>query len=751
MSQRFTYHNPNLPIEERIADLLPRMTLAEKCAQLHSDFGLDLAPGENLSERLRQNFPHGLGMVNSFNRHHDTRMGARFVNEVQRYAREETRLGIPALIFGEGLHGYMAHEATSFPQAIGLASAWDPALHERIFSAVAREMRARGAHYVLSPVLDVARDPRWGRTEETYGEDPYLIARLGVAAVRGFQGERFSGAPDKVLATAKHFCAHGQPEGGTNCAPANYAERILREELFAPFEAVVREAKIGAVMASYNEINGIPAHVNDWLLKDLLRGEWGFEGFVISDGWGVDDLYRLHFVAADEAEAAEKAFRSGVNAELGQCFRTLEQAVEAGHISMERLDAAVAKILHVKFLLGLFENPFVDEETAVAITHCAEHRALALEAARKSIILLKNEGGLLPLDQSKLQKLAVIGPNAAAVRLGGYSGNPLQPVSVLDGIRQKAGDALDILYAEGCGLTQAVGTAADLWIKDEVLLADPARDSELIAEAAQTAQKADVILLVLGDNEQTCREGWSVNHLGDRDSLDLPGRQEELLRAVYATGKPVILLLINGRPASINFAAEHIPAILEAWYLGQEGGHAVAEVLFGEANPGGKLPITFPRSVGQIPAYYYHKPSARRGYLLSEIKPLFPFGHGLSYTTFAYGEPRLDQAAIRPGQTATLTVEVTNTGERAGDEVVQLYIRDVLSERVTRPVKLLKGFQRITLQPGETRAVSFPVGPEQLQFLGEDMRPVVEPGEFILMVGGSSETTRHISLNVIGA
>ncbi|PWH14275.1 MAG: beta-glucosidase [Anaerolineae bacterium] len=749
MSHPWPYLDPNLPVEERIADLLARMTLAEKCAQLHSDFGLEMPGNQPLLNRLRQNFPHGVGIVNSYHRGLDTRQSVRFVNEVQRYLREETRLGIPALMFGEGLHGYMANEATSFPQAIGLASAWDPALHERIFSAVAREMRARGAHYVLSPVLDVARDPRWGRTEETYGEDPYLIARLGVAAVRGFQGERFSGAPDKVLATAKHFCAHGQPEGGTNCAPANYAERTLREELFAPFEAVVRQANIGAVMASYNEINGIPSHVNHWLLKDLLRGEWGFEGFVISDGWGVDDLYRLHFVAADAAEAAQKAMLSGVDAELGQCFRTLEQAVEAGKFPLERLDAAVANILRVKFLLGLFEHPFVDEETAVRITNCPEHRALALEAARKSIVLLKNQGGLLPLDKSKLRSLAVIGPNAAAVRLGGYSGNPLQPVSVLDGIRQKAGDSLEILYAEGCGLTQAAGTAAELWVKDEVLPVDPARDAELIASAVQTAQKADVVLLVLGDNEQTCREGWSVNHLGDRDSLDLPGRQEELLRAVYATGKPVILLLINGRPASINFAAEHVPAILEGWYLGQEGGHAVAEVLFGETNPGGKLPITFPRSVGQIPAYYYHKPSARRGYLFSEIQPLFPFGHGLSYTTFAYGEPRLDKATLRPGETATLTVEVTNTGERAGDEVVQLYIRDVLSERVTRPVKLLKGFQRITLQPGETRAVSFPVGPEQLQFLGEDMRPVVEPGEFLLMVGGSSETVCQVALHVI--
>lgn len=749
MNEQLPYRNPALPIEDRIADLLSRMTLAEKCAQLVGPFGLDES-GEFSLEAARQHLQNGVSYIGTHHKLRDTRKTARFMNALQKFLLEETRLGIPALGLGEGLHGYMANEATSFPQAIGLASAWDPALHERVFSVVAKEMRARGAHYVLSPVLDVARDPRWGRTEETYGEDPYLVSRLGVAAVRGFQGERFSGAPEKVLATAKHFCAHGQPEGGTNCAPANYAERALREELFAPFEAVVREAKIGAVMASYNEINGIPAHVNHWLLKDLLCNEWGFEGFVISDGWGVDDLYRLHFVAANAADAAEKAFRSGVEVELGQCLRHLEAAVSAGRIAEADLDKAVAKVLRVKFLLGLFENPYVDEETAVRITHCAEHRALALEAARRSIVLLKNEGGLLPLDKSKLRSLAVIGPNAAAVRLGGYSGNPIQPVSVLEGIRQKAGDSLEILYAEGCGLTQAPGTAADLWVTSEVLLPEPERDRERIAEAVKIASMADVVLLVLGDNEQTCREGWSVNHLGDRDSLDLPGRQEDLLRAVYATGKPVILLLINGRPASINFAAEHVPAILEGWYLGQEGGHAVAEILFGETNPGGKLPITFPRSVGQIPAYYYHKPSARRGYLFNSIQPLFPFGHGLSYTTFAYGEPRLDKAAIRPGETATLTVEATNTGERAGDEVVQLYIRDVLSGRVTRPVKLLKGFERISLQPGETRAVSFAVGPAQLSYLGEDMRPVVEPGEFLLMVGGSSETIRQVSLFVTG-
>lgn len=742
------YLDPTLPIQTRLADLLPRMTLAEKCAQLIGPFGLDEDDGTFSVEFARRHFKDGVSYVNTHHRKRDTRQTVAYLNAMQKFLREETRLGIPALGIGEGLHGYMAHEATSFPQAIGLASAWDPDLHRRIFEAVAREMRARGAHYVLSPVLDLARDPRWGRTEETYGEDPYLVSRLGVAAVRGLQGDRFTGSPEHVLATAKHFAAHGQPEAGTNAGPANYAERILHEELFASFEAAVREGKVGSVMASYNEINGVPSHVNPWLLQELLREEWGFEGFVISDGWGVDDLYRLHGVAADAAEAAEKAFTSGVDVELGRCFRHLEPALQAGRVTEELLDAAVRRVLQVKLELGLFENAFVEEGHALSITNCAQHRKLALEAARKSIVLLKNEDGLLPLDRSGLSSLAVIGPNAAPLRLGGYSGNPGCGVSVLEGILRKIGDSVQVLYAEGCGITESTNDAGQMWFDDEVLLPDAAHDQALLREAVETARQADVVLLVLGDNEQTCREGWSTSHLGDRDTLDLPGRQEELLRAVYAIGKPVILLLIQGRPASINFAVEHIPAILEGWYLGQEGGNAVAEVLFGDVNPGGKLPITFPRSVGQVPAYYYHKPSARRGYLFSSPEPLFPFGHGLSYTGFAYSDLRLSRDEIQAGETAILSVDVTNIGERLGDEVVQLYVHDLLSQRVTRPVKLLKGFQRITLQPGECQTVSFPAGPEQLQYLDESMQQVVEPGQFELMVGGSSKTVLSIFLEV---
>jgi beta-glucosidase len=755
VTQPLPYRDPSLPAGARTADLLSRMTVAEKCAQLVSDFGMDSPDGVFSAEAARAAFPHGAGIANTHHRSRGVRATVRYMNALQAFLRDETRLGIPALGFGEGLHGYMAHEATSFPQAIGLASAWDPGLQERVFAAVAREMRARGAHYVLSPMLDVARDPRWGRTEETYGEDPYLVARLGVAAVCGLQGDTSTAgpdellAPDKVIATAKHFAAHGAPEAGANCAPANVAERLLREELLAPFEAAVREGGIGSVMASYNEINGIPSHVNRWLLGDVLRGEWGFAGLVVSDGWGVDDLYRLHRVAASPADAAVKAFRSGVEAELGRTFLTLEQAVAAGEISLAALDSAVGKVLELKFRLGLFENPFVDEEQAVATTNSAGHRALALEAARRCLVLLKNQGKLLPLDPATLNSIAVIGPNADALRLGGYSGDPGCGVTVLEGIRARLNGRAKVLYAEGCGITRAPASSHDAWFADEVIPADSARDEALIAEAVRTAQRSEVALLVLGDNQQTCREGWSAQHLGDRDSLDLPGRQEELLRRVSATGRPTVLLLLGGRPASIGFAAAHVPAILEGWYLGQATGTAVAEVLFGDTGPGGKLPITFPRAAGQIPAYYYHKPSARRGYVLGDATPLYPFGHGLGYTTFDYTGLRLSRAEIRAGDTTDLAVDVINTGERTGDEVIQLYIQDRLSSLVTRPVKLLKGFRRITLAPGESRTVTFRVGPEALEYLDEEMRRTVEPGEFALTVGGSSETRLEVTLTVV--
>ncbi len=762
------YRNPAYPVEKRVSDLLRRMTLQEKLAQM-SIFRMKTnnLPIEKviLDDEVRKLMMNGVGAFGRPGLHSTPRATALWTNAIQKYLCEQTRLGIPAFFVDEALHGLMAKGSTSFPQAIGLASTWDPDLVQQVFAAAAREMRARGENYALSPVLDLARDPRWGRTEETYGEDPFLGSRIGVAAIRGLQGTLPVGADKSkpwmqkagpvqpidqqhVLATAKHFAVHGAPEAGSNAAPANIAEREIRENFLAAFRAAVVEAGVGSVMASYNEINGIPVHVNKWLLQEVLREEWGFQGLITSDGNGITQLESVHHVASSKAEAARKALEAGIDFELDVCFASLQDQVRDGLVPEARIDAAVGRILRAKFLLGLFDTPYVDPQEARHVTDCAEHRQLARRAAHESLVLLKNDG-LLPLDVSRLKTLAVIGPDAAGIHLGGYSAEPGRSTSILEGIRRKVGRRVNVIYAEGCKIT-----ANDFglqgwrgWHEDAVELPDREEDERLIARAVEAARKADAVLLVIGENESVCREGWGASHLGDRDSLDLPGRQEDLVRAVVETGIPVVALLINGRPLSINFVAGHVPAIFEGWYLGQEGGAAFADVLFGEVSPGGKLPITFPRSVGQIPAYYNHKPSARRGYVFSSKEPLYPFGHGLSYTSFEYKNLRVDPARIKPDGKATVSVEVTNSGGRTGDEVVQLYIRDCVSS-VTRPVKELKGFKRIHLQPGEAQTIEFTLGIKELSFLNENMERVVEPGNFDVMVGTSSAQVQTVRLDV---
>ena len=743
---RHPYQNPDLPIADRVADLLARMTLDEKLAQMTifnppGDQIRDSEEGPFNVDVLRQNLPHSVGGIGRVGLYRSSRETAVAANAIQHFAIHETRLGIPILLIDEALHGLMGWEATSFPQAIGLAATWDPALVERVFSAAAAEMRVRGGHWALTPVLDLARDPRWGRTEETYGEDPHLAATMGTAAINGLQGRSPDIAANRVLATAKHFAVHGQPEGGTNCAPANYAEREIREVFLRPFQTAVQTAHVSSVMASYNEINGIPMHKNKWLLQNVLRDEWGFTGVIVSDGGGIRDLERLHHVAADRADAARQTLQAGIEYELDDCFVLLKEQVTTGLVDEALIDQAVGRIVIAKFAMGLFENPYTNPDEAAVQVNNPTYRALALDAARKTITLLQNKplpGGapLLPLDAATLRRVAVIGPNAARVHQGGYSVKAANGVSVLDGIRAYLDGQAEVVYAEGCRITQDGGGWQGWW-RDEVRQPHPAEDEARIAQAVTAAQSADVAVLVLGENESVCREGWSRSHLGDRDSLDLPGRQEALLQAVAATDVPVVLVLINGRPLSIQWAAENIPAIVECWYVGEAGGTAVAEMLFGEVNPGGKLPITFPRSVGQIPAFYNHKPSARRGYLFHDNAPLFPFGHGLSYTTFAYSDLRITPDAIAPTGTAEVSVTVRNSGQRTGDEVVQLYLRDCLSS-VTRPVKELKGFQRLTLRPGESRSITFTLTRADLALLDEAMNLVVEPGEFEVMVGGSS-------------
>ncbi len=746
------YRNPDLTVEARVADLVGRMTLEEKVAQLRPmarRLSIEETPGVFSPEAAGPALVNGTGYVGRVAMRLEPRQGAEMVNAVQRYLIEKTRLGIPALVTDEFLHGYMAKGATAFPQAIALASTWDQALVKRVFDMAAREGRARGSNWALTPVLDVARDPRWGRTEETYGEDVFLASRMGLSAILGLQGGNGAIDGQHVLATAKHFAVHGQPESGTNAGPANYSERIIRRAFLPAFETAVREGNVGSVMASYNEIDGIPVHVNRWLLHDVLRDEWSWPGMLCSDGGGISELVFRHHVAVDNADAARQAMMAGIDIELDGVFGALVDHVNAGRVPMARIDEAVTNVLLAKMRLGLFEQPYVDAERAEADTHSPEAQALALEAARKAIVLLKNDGGMLPLDAGKLKTIAVIGPDAADVHVGGYSYDPAAGVSVLDGIRSRVGAGVEVRYAEGSRIHEGFqGWRA--WWDDEVVAPSAAEDAKRRAEAVAVAKGADVAILVVGENEAVCREGWSERHLGDRDSLLLPGHQQELVDAVLATGTPTVVVLINGRALSIPEMAEKVPAILEGFYLGEATGTVVAEVLFGDQNPGGKLPITFPRSVGQLPFFYNHKPSARRGYLFDSAAPVFAFGHGLSYTTFAYANLRLEPAVIAPDGSTRVTVDVTNTGERAGDEVVQLYIRDKVSS-VTRPVMELKGFERISLQPGETRTVLFQLGPDALELLDRDMRHVVEPGEFDVMVGGASDAVQSATLEVRGS
>src|SRR5579872_2822306 len=740
------YRNPKLMVNERIADLLPRLTLEEKVAQISGGFdqlqGVVDPTGTWDLQKARTAMMQMQGLEFSIS----ARDSALLRNAIQRYQLEKTRLGIPFLFQGEALHGFMEDGSTSFPQALGLAATFDPALVHQVFTAAGNEAGARGMDQVFTPVLDIARDPRWGRTEETYGEDPFLAARMGVAAVTGLQGSTYMIGRDHVMATAKHFAVHGQPEGGTNTAPGNYSERIIRENFLVPFQAAVQQGHVGSVMASYNEIDGIPSHVNHWLLGRVLRQEWGFQGFITSDGDGIQMLWQTHHVARNNADAARQALAAGVDYDLsdGSAYRTLLWQVKQGVVPESQLDRAVAKVLAAKFRLGLFDNPYADPDLAARIVNGPEHRALAEKAGEEVIVLLKNDNHLLPLDLGKLHSIAVIGPNAAVAHVGGYARRPGHEVSILQGIRDYVGTRAKINYAEGCKITTAPEGWRG-WYANDVKLAP--EDPAAIAEAVAAARKSDVAIVVVGENESTNREAWAENHLGDRDSLDLLGAQNDLVKAIVETGKPVVVILINGRPLSINYIAQNVPAILEGFYPGEEGGTAAARVLFGDANPGGKLPITFPHSVGDLPDFYNHKPSDNRSYAFSTRQPLYPFGYGLSYTTFKFDNLHVEPTHIEPGGTAQVSVDVTNTGSRGGDEVPQLYVHQEVAS-VTRPLMQLRGFQRVTLQPGEKRTVTFTVGPDDLSLLDADMHRVVEPGTFDLMVGPSSAETKTVHLEV---
>jgi len=747
------YRNASLPIEQRVDDLLGRMTVEEKVAQLSSLWIYEIADDRGLNRQWAQErMAHGLGQV--------TRLAggsslgpvetAHLANQIQRFLIEETRLGIPALIHDECCSGFLANGAVSFPQIIGLASTWMPELVEAMTRMIRQQMRVVGVHHGLAPVLDIARDPRWGRTEETFGEDPYLTTVLGIAYIRGLQGEDWS---DGVMATGKHFVGYSASEGGLNWAPAHITPRELREVYLAPFEAAVHAARLASIMPAYHEIDGEPCSSSRRLMTEILRNEWGFDGLVVSDYMAIDQLRACHRLARDKAHAARLALEAGMDLELPSVDAygpALVEAIHTGDIPLEWVDRSVRRVLRLKFAFGLFERPYVDPDAVPAVFAAPSQRVLAREIARKSIVLLKNDGDLLPLSKT-ISAIAVIGPNADSTRnlLGdysypahietlitlrqlGFSEHPLPEsirlvetdasmISVVEAIRRAVSPETRVYYARGCDVNSNSTVGFD--------------------EAIAVARKADVAVVVVGDKAGLTPECTS-GEFRDSAHLTLPGVQQDLVEAILATGTPVVLVLVTGRPYAIPHLVDVSHAVVEAWLPGAEGASALAEVLFGDVNPGGKLPITFPRHVGQIPLFYAHRPSGARSffygpYMDESNEPLFPFGFGLSYTRFAF-----EHLVITPEKAPTdgevqVSVEVINTGTRAGDEVVQLYTRTE-GASVTRPVKELHGFQRVHLAPGERKRVTFTVPVELFAWYDAAMQRVVEPVAIQVMVGNSS-------------
>ncbi len=747
-AQKPLYKNPEAAIEERVEDLLGRMTLEEKVAQLGSTGNLEV---ENGIIMQRDGLRNGLGQLSRTGEKLLPKQTVQLVNALQHFLMDSTRLGIPAIIHEETLHGVMMAGATVFPQAIARGSSWNVDLERKVGEVIARETRSRGSNLSLSPNLDLARDPRYGRTEETYGEDPYLASRMGVAIISGMQGDTYNIGKDHIGVTVKHLGASGQPLGGLNLSPNYMSERTMREADFVPFRAAVEEAKVASVMAAYVEYDGQPCHSNQWLLDDLLRREWGFEGIVVSDYGGIGTIAHSHHCAEDMDEAALLALNAGVDVELARtnAYKNLVKLVHDGRLEEKSIDRAVKRVLRLKFRLGLFENPYADENYAMKNNRSAENLLLSLNMARESVVLLKNKQGILPLNLDKYKDIAVIGPNAAHAHYGGYTTEWSydKGISILDGLQKvlsELNQICSIKYAEGCKIHSDDG----YWRHPEPAFYDEDKDHELICEAMEVAGQSDIVILALGGTPRTCRESAGMKRLGDRNDLCLYGRQQELFDSLCTLGKPIIVYLMNGRPLTINRIAAEADAILEGWYLGEATGKAVAEVLLGKVNPSGKLPVSFPRSVGNLPAYYNRHPSAfGLRYINADNEPLYPFGFGLSYTTFEYGKPKLSTKEMTVDGSVLLSVKVKNTGFVEGKEVVQLYVRDDLST-VTRPIKELKGFKKIFLKPGEEQIVRFTVDRTTLKYFNRKMQEVVEPGTFTLMVGPNSTDLQDIKFIV---
>jgi beta-glucosidase len=587
-------------------------------------------------------------------------------------------------------------------------------------------------------MLDICRDPRWGRIEESYGEDPYLTSRFGVAIVNGLQGDQEILGKENIAATVKHFAAYGFPEGGLNKGPVYFGERTMREIVLPPFKAAIQEAGALSVMPAYHEIDGIPCHANKWLLTDILKDEWGFRGYVVSDYNGVRELNALHHMVSNNTDAGKIALLAGVDMELDNpyCFSKLLEAIKSDDQLQGALDESVKRILSVKFKLGLFDDPLIDPEQAQKVNRNEEHIELSLKAAEESIVLLKNENNILPLDKSNYKKIAVIGPHANHMHYGGYAHQDTRNgITFYSGIKNFVGDEIDILYAEGCRIHEGDG----YWLTteyDEFEFTDDAENRKRIKEAVALAGQCDLVILAVGGTAVTCGE-----FLGDRHSLDLFGLQNEMVDEIIATNIPTIVCLVNGRPLTVNTIQQKADAVLETWYLGEQAGIALAKTLFGEVNPSGKLTLTFPRSTGHLPQYYAKKPSAVDEYFATDNSPLYPFGFGLSYTEFKYANLSFDKASLKDGEEITISFELKNTGKYAGKEIVQLYIRDKVSS-VPRPIKELKGFQKVNLQKGESKTVQIKLSAKDLKFYNQEMQFVLEPGDFDVMIGASSEDIR---------
>jgi beta-glucosidase len=751
------YEDYRKPLEQRAQDLLSKMTMDEKLFQLQSPWiGKAKLFKQNQFDREKalDAFPNGLGEILQLS-HGNGVLSAKktpvsadvavLANKTQEFFINDTRLGIPVLFLEEALHGLMIKDGTMFPSSLGMACSWNETLTSDVFEAIAKEARAIGTHRVLAPVVDLAIDPRWGRTEETMGEDPYLTSRLGVAKVKALQGNSEFPDSNHVAANLKHFGAHGQCEGGSNAGPVFISERELREVNFKPFKAAILEGKALGIMPNYNEISGIPVHANKWMLTDVLRKEWGFKGIVISDLTAVTELKSKHFIAADDSEAAVKALNAGVDIELtlnSAVYDSIPVAIKKGTTTLSNLNKAVLHVLEMKFRLGLFEQPYINTGNT-GIIGSEAHRALALEVARQSIVLLKNDSNLLPLDRKKVKRIAIIGPNADQCILGGYSHIPRTTISPLAAVKEKYKD-VEVVYSLGCQLTRE----NQLSLAPCVLV--PREENiKLIREAVKAAKDVDVIVLVLGGNDKISREATSPTSPGDLANLELLGEQNELVDSIKTLNKPIAAFVFSGPPISFGHLQKSVPAIVQCWYLGQETGYAFAETLFGDNNPSGKLSISIPRSAAHIPSYYYMKPTARvRGYQFDSIAPLYPFGYGLSYTRYVYSNLKISKSAIAAKENVTVTIDVQNTGERAGEEIVQLYIRDMVSS-ITRPIKELKDFRRITLAAGETKQVSFTITPDKLKFYDIKMKEVIEPGDFDIMVGSSSQKYDTVTLTVL--